>query len=34
MNFAVKWMEPENILSDVAQNQNYMHGLYSLISGY
>jgi hypothetical protein len=32
---AGKWMELENnILSEVTQTQKYMHGMYSLISGY
>jgi hypothetical protein len=34
MNFAVKWMELENIPSEVTQTQKHMHGIYSLISGY
>ena len=34
LSFAVKWMELENILSEVTQMQNAMHGMYSLISGY
>ena len=34
MNFAGKWMELENTLSEVTQTQNDMHGMYSLISGY
>ena len=34
MNFAGKWMELENILSEVTQTQKDMHGMYSLISGY
>ena len=35
MNFSGKWMELENIiLSEVAETQNDMHGMYSLISGY
>jgi hypothetical protein len=34
-NFASKWMGLENIiLSEVAQTQKDMHGMYSLISGY
>ena len=34
-NFAGKWMELENIiLSEVAQLQKHMHGIYSFISGY
>jgi hypothetical protein len=33
--FAGKLMEQENnILSDATQTQKYMHGIYSLISGY
>jgi hypothetical protein len=31
MSFAGKWMELENILSEVSQTQN---GLYLLVSGY
>jgi hypothetical protein len=35
MNSAGKWMKLENIiLSEVTQTQNYMHGMYSLISRY
>jgi hypothetical protein len=35
MNFSGKWMELENIiLSEVTQTQKYMHGTYSLKSGY
>jgi hypothetical protein len=35
MNVAGKWMELENIiLSEVAQYQKDMYGIYSLISGY
>ena len=35
LSFAGKWMELENIiLKEVTQIQNYMHGMYSLISGY
>ena len=34
MSFAGKWMELENILSEVTQTQNDMHGMYSLISGH
>ena len=35
MNFAGKWMEPENIiLSKVTQTQKDKHGMYSSISGY
>jgi len=35
MDFAGKWMELENIiLSEVAQTQKDMCGLYSVISGY
>jgi hypothetical protein len=33
LSFAGKWMELENILIDVIQTQNDMHGMYSLISG-
>jgi hypothetical protein len=32
--FAGKWMELENILSEVIQTQKEVHGMYSLISGY
>jgi hypothetical protein len=34
MNFVGKWMELENILSEVTQTQKNTHGMYSLISGY
>jgi hypothetical protein len=34
MSFTNKWLELENILSEVTQMQNYMHGMYSLINGY
>jgi hypothetical protein len=34
LSFPGKWMELENILSEVTQNQKDMHGIYSLISGY
>jgi hypothetical protein len=35
MNFAGKWMELEIItLTELPQTQKYMHGIYSLISGY
>ena len=35
MNFAGKWMEPENIiLSEVTQTQKDMHDMHSLISRY
>jgi hypothetical protein len=35
MNIAGKWMEVENIiLSEIAQTQKGMHGIYSLINGY
>ena len=34
MRFASKWMELENILSEVTQAQKDMHDLNSLISGY
>jgi hypothetical protein len=33
-SFLDKWMELENILSEVNQTQNDMHGMYSLISGW
>ena len=34
MKFLDKWMELENILSEVTQSQKNTHGMYSLISGY
>ena len=34
MSFAGKWIELENILSEVTQTQKDMHDIYSLISGY
>jgi hypothetical protein len=34
LSFVGKWMELENILSEVTQTQNDMHGMYSLISGH
>jgi hypothetical protein len=34
LSFAGKWMELENILSELTQTQKDMHGIYSLISGY
>ena len=34
MTFAGKRMELENIPSEVTQTQKYMHGIYSLVSGY
>jgi hypothetical protein len=34
LNFAGKWMEPENILSEITHFQKDMHSMYSLISGY
>jgi hypothetical protein len=34
MTFAGKRMELENIASEVTQTQKYMHGIYSLVSGY
>ena len=34
MSFEGKWIELENILSEVTQTQKDMHGMYSLISGY
>ena len=35
MNCEDKWIELENIiLSEVTQTQNYMYGMYSLISEY
>jgi hypothetical protein len=34
MKFLDKWMELENILSEVTQSQKDTYGMYSLISGY
>jgi hypothetical protein len=34
MNFVGKWMELENILSEVTLTQKDMHSIYSLITGY
>ena len=34
LSFASKWMELENILSEVTEAQKNMHGIYSLISEY
>ena len=34
MEFLGKWMELENILSEVTQLQKNTHGMSSLISGY
>jgi hypothetical protein len=34
LRFAGKWMELENIMSEVTQTQKDMHGMYSLISAY
>ena len=34
MSFAGKRMELENILSEVTQTQNDIHGMYSLVCGY
>lgn len=34
MNFEGKWMTLENILSEVIQTPEDMHGMFSLISGY
>jgi hypothetical protein len=34
MNFAGKWMNLENILSEVTQTKKYTHSMYSLISEY
>jgi len=34
MKFVGKWLELENILSEVTQSQKNTHGLHSLISGY
>ena len=33
LSFAGKWMELENILSEVIQTEKDIHGIYSLISG-
>ena len=34
MKFLDKWMELENILSEVTQSQKSTHAMHSLISGY
>jgi phage regulator Rha-like protein len=34
MKFVDKWMELENILSEVTQTQKNIHDMYSLISGH
>jgi hypothetical protein len=34
LSFAGKWVELENIQSEVTQTQKDMYGIYSLISGY
>ena len=34
MKFLDKWMELENILSEVTQSQKTTHGMHSLINGY
>ena len=34
MKFSDKWMEVENILSEVIQSQKNTHGMHSLISRY
>jgi len=34
LSFVGKWMELENILSEITQTQKDMPGMYSLISGY
>ena len=34
MKFLGKWIELENILSEVTQSQKNTHGMHSLISGY
>ena len=34
MKFLGKWMEMENILSEVTKSQKNIHGIHSLISGY
>lgn len=33
MNFACKWTEPENMLSETNQTQNDRYDMYSLICG-
>jgi hypothetical protein len=34
LSFGGKWMELENILSEITHTPKDMHGIYSLISGY
>jgi hypothetical protein len=34
MNFADKWMQLETIILSGVIQSKYMHGMYSLISGY
>jgi hypothetical protein len=34
INFSGKWIELENILSEITHTQKDMRGMYSLISGY
>ena len=34
MKFLGKWIELENILSEVTQSQKNTHGMHSLITGY
>ena len=34
MKFVGKWVELENILSEMTQSQKNTHGMYSLTSGY
>jgi len=34
MRIARKWMEIGNILSEITQSKNDMHGIYTIISGY
>ena len=34
LKFAGKWLDLENILSEVTQSQKNNHGMHSLISGY
>ena len=34
MKFLDKWMDLENILSEVTQSQKNTHGMHSLIHGY
>jgi hypothetical protein len=34
LSFAGKWMEVENILSEVTESKKNTHSIYSLVSGY